>query len=250
MHECARMCDFHSSVRPSIHLFFHPTPTGALGSDPPVHVPDTIILFLVSHLRLGGPTATAASFYKVRQAFQLVATRASRRKVITSPPRNFHRQFKQALEGAATNMPSSKGKPTDPQKREEAHKEVLQMEKGGGKGQWSAWKASEMAKRYEAKGGDYEDTGDNANEAKKGNPKPKKEAVEKGERKDPSEPVGTSKSKNNSEKKNEASEPEESGSKRKPESKSGNGAKSKKAKKEAKPPTKGTREQPKRGVKK
>lgn len=37
-------------------------------------------------------------------------------------------------------MPSSKGKPTDPQKREEARKEVLNMEKGGGKGNWSAWK--------------------------------------------------------------------------------------------------------------
>lgn len=30
------------------------------------------------------------------------------------------------------------------------------MEKGGGKGSWSAWKASEMAKVYEKKGGGYE----------------------------------------------------------------------------------------------
>lgn len=30
------------------------------------------------------------------------------------------------------------------------------MEKGGGKGAWSAYKAAEMAKVYEAKGGSYE----------------------------------------------------------------------------------------------
>jgi hypothetical protein len=30
---------------------------------------------------------------------------------------------------------------------------------GGGPGKWSAWKAGEMAKRYEAEGGDYKDTG-------------------------------------------------------------------------------------------
>ena len=51
--------------------------------------------------------------------------------------------------------------------------EVLQMEKGGGKGSWSAWKAGELARRYEAKGGDYEDTGENKNKAKKGTPEPK-----------------------------------------------------------------------------
>jgi hypothetical protein len=30
------------------------------------------------------------------------------------------------------------------------------MEKGGGKGAWSAYKAAEMAKVYEKKGGGYE----------------------------------------------------------------------------------------------
>jgi len=34
--------------------------------------------------------------------------------------------------------------------------EVKNMEKGGGKGAWSAYKAAEMAKVYEAKGGSYE----------------------------------------------------------------------------------------------
>ncbi|SNX83797.1 uncharacterized protein MEPE_02505 [Melanopsichium pennsylvanicum] len=135
-------------------------------------------------------------------------------------------------------MPSSKGKPTDPQKREEARKEVLQMEKGGGKGQWSAWKASEMAKRYEAKGGDYEDTGDNANQAKKGAPKPKKEAIEKGERKDPSEAVGTPKSAKKSDAK-DGEKDEDKETTKKP-----------RTKKDPKPAAKGTREQPKRGAKK
>lgn len=100
--------------------------------------------------------------------------------------------------------------------------------------------ASEMAKRYEAKGGDYEDSGDNANEAKKGAPQPKKEAVAKGERKDPSEKVGTPKK-------------PASDSKRKADTKSEDADKSKKPKKAKAPPkpaTKGTREQPKRGVKK
>lgn len=44
---------------------------------------------------------------------------------------------------------------------------------GGGKGSWSAWKAGEMARRYEAAGGDYKDTGDNKNKAKKGEPEKK-----------------------------------------------------------------------------
>lgn len=44
---------------------------------------------------------------------------------------------------------------------------------GGGKGNWSAWKAGEMARRYEAEGGDYKDTGDNKNKAKKGEPEKK-----------------------------------------------------------------------------
>lgn len=139
-------------------------------------------------------------------------------------------------------MPSSKGKPTDPKLREEAKKEVMSMEKGGGKGNWSAWKAAEMAKVYEAKGGDYEDTGDNPNEAKKGDPAPKKKAIESGERKDPSEAVGKPKTaKRKSDAKTDSAKDE--GMDDKPK-------KAKTTKKEAKPPTKGTREQPKRGVKK
>lgn len=87
-------------------------------------------------------------------------------------------------------MPSSKGEPTDPELREKIKEEVKAEEKGesgevlrtnrsltfwtgGGKGSWSAWKAGEMAKRYEAAGGDYKDTGDNKNKAQKGEPEKK-----------------------------------------------------------------------------
>ena len=70
-------------------------------------------------------------------------------------------------------MPSSKGNPTDPELREKIKEEVKNMEKGGGKGSWSAWKAGEMAKRYEAQGGGYEDTGDHKNKSKKGPPEKK-----------------------------------------------------------------------------
>lgn len=61
---------------------------------------------------------------------------------------------------------------------------------GGGKGSWSAWKAGELSRRYEAAGGDYkvrevqsgkrayiliiwQDTGDNKNKAQKGAPEKK-----------------------------------------------------------------------------
>jgi len=39
-------------------------------------------------------------------------------------------------------MPSSKGKPTDPELREELKEEIKQEpnKNGGGQGQWSAWK--------------------------------------------------------------------------------------------------------------
>jgi len=109
-----------------------------------------------------------------------------------------------------------------------------------------------MAKHYEAKGGDYEDTGDNPNKAKTGDPTPKKSAVEKGERKDPLEKVGTPKSKKtNGDKEDQASK---ESSKRKSDAKAEDQdkAKPKKAKtaKAQKPAAKGTREQPKRGVKK
>ncbi|KIW96712.1 uncharacterized protein Z519_02103 [Cladophialophora bantiana CBS 173.52] len=70
-------------------------------------------------------------------------------------------------------MPSSKGNPTNPELREKIKEEVMNMEKGGGKGSWFAWKASELARRYEAAGGDYEGTGDNNNKAQKGKPEKK-----------------------------------------------------------------------------
>jgi hypothetical protein len=44
---------------------------------------------------------------------------------------------------------------------------------GGGKGKWSAYKSGEMACRYEDRGRDYEDTGDNKTKAQKGAPKKK-----------------------------------------------------------------------------
>jgi hypothetical protein len=50
---------------------------------------------------------------------------------------------------------------------------LLTLPTGGGAGSWSAWKAGEMARRYEAKGGDYEDAGDNKNKAQKGPPEKK-----------------------------------------------------------------------------
>ncbi|KAI6838557.1 hypothetical protein KC340_g3648 [Hortaea werneckii] len=77
-------------------------------------------------------------------------------------------------------MPSTKGEPTDPELREKIEEEVKNEEKGklhhavcGGKGSWSAWKAGELSRRYEAAGGDYKDTGDNKNKAQKGAPEKK-----------------------------------------------------------------------------
>ncbi|KAF1820953.1 uncharacterized protein K489DRAFT_411371 [Dissoconium aciculare CBS 342.82] len=70
-------------------------------------------------------------------------------------------------------MPSSKGTPTDPELREKIKEEVKAEEKGGGAGSWSAWKAGELARRYEAQGGDYEDNGENKNKAQKGEPEKK-----------------------------------------------------------------------------
>jgi len=80
-------------------------------------------------------------------------------------------------------MPSSKGKPTDPELREQVKEEVKQESKGGGPGSWSAWKAGEMARRYEAKGGDYEDTGENKNKSQKGAPEKKEEGAKKEDKK-------------------------------------------------------------------
>jgi len=70
-------------------------------------------------------------------------------------------------------MPSSKGEPDNPDLREKVKEEVKQMSKGGGPGSWSAWKAGELARRYEAQGGGYIDKGDHKNKSQKGAPEPK-----------------------------------------------------------------------------
>ncbi|KAG9259134.1 uncharacterized protein F5Z01DRAFT_26669 [Emericellopsis atlantica] len=74
-------------------------------------------------------------------------------------------------------MTSSKGKPTDPELREELKEEIKQEpnKSGGGQGQWSAWKASKLAKEYEKQGGGYENEPGSKNEPKKGEPEPKSE---------------------------------------------------------------------------
>lgn len=81
-------------------------------------------------------------------------------------------------------MPSSKGEPDNPQLREKVKEEVKAMSKGGGPGSWSAWKAGELARRYEAKGGGYKDTGENKNKAQPGAPEKKKEGGQKKEDKE------------------------------------------------------------------
>ncbi|KAF9874733.1 hypothetical protein CkaCkLH20_07870 [Colletotrichum karsti] len=80
-------------------------------------------------------------------------------------------------------MPSSKGKPTDPELREELKEEIKQEpnKSGGGEGQWSAWKASKLAKEYEKQGGDYENEAGSKNEPKKGEPEKKSESKKKAE---------------------------------------------------------------------
>ncbi|KAI9158249.1 hypothetical protein HJFPF1_06241 [Paramyrothecium foliicola] len=80
-------------------------------------------------------------------------------------------------------MPSTKGKPTDPQLREELKEEIIQEpnKSGGGEGQWSAWKANKLAKEYEKQGGDYENEAGSKNEPKKGNPQHKSEGKKKSE---------------------------------------------------------------------
>lgn len=67
-------------------------------------------------------------------------------------------------------MVSSKGEPDKPELREKIKNEVKQMSKGGGAGSWSAWKAGELAKRYEAAGGGYKDKGEHKNKSKTGPP--------------------------------------------------------------------------------
>ncbi|EUC48519.1 hypothetical protein COCMIDRAFT_87080 [Bipolaris oryzae ATCC 44560] len=86
----------------------------------------------------------------------------------------------------AEKRPSSKGKPTDPKLREKVKEEVKQEtnKDGGGKGEWSAWKASKLAKEYEKKGGGYENEAGSKNEPKKGVPQEKSPAKKKAEEKE------------------------------------------------------------------
>ncbi|KAF1977850.1 hypothetical protein BU23DRAFT_433728, partial [Bimuria novae-zelandiae CBS 107.79] len=80
-------------------------------------------------------------------------------------------------------MPSSKGKPTDPKLREKVKEEVKNEtnKDGGGKGEWSAWKASKLSKEYEKRGGGYENEPGSKNEPKKGTPQPKASGKKKAE---------------------------------------------------------------------
>jgi hypothetical protein len=69
---------------------------------------------------------------------------------------------------------------------------------GGGKGSWSAWKAGELARRYEAQGGGYLDKGDHKNKSKPGVPEKKedgktKSGNNKGGKKDRDEKKGDKK---------------------------------------------------------
>ncbi|KAK0743077.1 hypothetical protein B0T18DRAFT_329647 [Schizothecium vesticola] len=72
-------------------------------------------------------------------------------------------------------MPSSKGKPTDPELREELKEEIQQEpnKSGDGQGQWSAWKGMKLAKEYEKQGGGYENEPGSKNEPQRGAPKAK-----------------------------------------------------------------------------
>ncbi|KAK8112462.1 ankyrin repeat protein [Apiospora sp. TS-2023a] len=75
-------------------------------------------------------------------------------------------------------MVSSKGKPTDPELREELKEEIKQEpnKSGGGEGQWAAWKVGEgakLAKEYEKQGGEYENEAGSKNQPKKGAPEAK-----------------------------------------------------------------------------
>ncbi|TPX14530.1 uncharacterized protein E0L32_005222 [Thyridium curvatum] len=72
-------------------------------------------------------------------------------------------------------MPSSKGKPTDPELREQIKEDIKQEpnKSGGGEGQWSAWKGTKLAKEYEKQGGGYENDPDSKNQPKKGAPEKK-----------------------------------------------------------------------------
>lgn len=78
-------------------------------------------------------------------------------------------------------MPSSKGKPTDPQLREEAKEDVKQSGEGGAPGQWTANKSGRMAQEYEKRGGDYENERASKNKPMKGPPQRKEKDVDTGD---------------------------------------------------------------------
>lgn len=78
-------------------------------------------------------------------------------------------------------MPSSKGKPTDPQLREEAKEDVKQSGEGGAPGQWTANKSGRMAQEYEKRGGDYENERASKNKPMKGPPQRKEKEVDTGD---------------------------------------------------------------------
>jgi len=64
---------------------------------------------------------------------------------------------------------------------ESAYEEIPEIENeankdGTGRGQWSAWKAAELGKEYEKRGGDYENEPGSKNEPKTGAPRPKPNA--------------------------------------------------------------------------
>ncbi|RYP73553.1 hypothetical protein DL771_003592 [Monosporascus sp. 5C6A] len=75
-------------------------------------------------------------------------------------------------------MTSSKGKPTDPELRQQLKEDIKQEpnKSGGGEGQWPTWKPLKLAKEYEKLGGDYENEPSSKNESRKGAPMPKSEA--------------------------------------------------------------------------
>jgi len=78
-------------------------------------------------------------------------------------------------------MPSSKGKPTDPQLREEAKEDVKQSGEGGAPGQRTANKSGRMAQEYEKRGGDYENERASKNKPMKGPPQRKEKEVDTGD---------------------------------------------------------------------
>ncbi|GAM82386.1 hypothetical protein ANO11243_003650 [Dothideomycetidae sp. 11243] len=80
-------------------------------------------------------------------------------------------------------MTSSKGEPDNPGLREKIKEEVKNLDKGGGKGSWSAWKAGELSRRYEAAGGGYKNVAGSKNKPQKGEPEKKSDAQKNDEEK-------------------------------------------------------------------